>query len=73
MSNAVPNITDGQVAVKTFADRTVRTNKERIVSDCRAESVFWRREKGIKLRNVKPKLSHASREFGDANRKFLHG
>lgn len=47
MSNAVPNITDGQVAVKTFADRTVRTNKERIVSDCRAESVFWCRVERI--------------------------
>ena len=58
MSDAVPNITDRLVAVKTFADRTVRTNEERIVPDSRAESVFGRRVERIKVRNVKPKFSH---------------
>ena len=61
------------VAVKTFADRTVRTNEERIVPDSRAESIFGSREKGIKLRNVKSKFSHASREFRDAIGKILNG
>ncbi len=72
MSNAVPNITDGQVAVKTFADRTVRTNKERIVSDCRAESVFWCRVERIKVRNVKSKFSHAIREIRDVIGKIFN-
>ena len=73
MSNAAPNITDGLWAVKAFADRTVRTNEERIVPDSRAESVFGRREKGIKLRNVESEFSHASREFRDAIGKILNG
>ena len=73
MSNAAPNITDRLVAVKTFADRAVRTNEERIMPDSGAESVFGSREKGIKLRNVKSKFSHASREFRDAIGKILNG
>lgn len=60
MSDAVPNITDGQVAVKAFADRAVRTNEERIMPDSGAESVFWCRIERIKVRNVKSKFSHAS-------------
>ena len=58
-SNAAPNITDRLVAVKTFADRAVRTNEERVLPDSGAESIFGRRVERIKVRNVKPKFSHA--------------
>ena len=73
MSNAAPNITDRLFAIKAFADRAVRTNEERVLSNSRAESIFGSREKGIKLRNVKSKFSHASREFRDAIGKILNG
>lgn len=72
MSNAVPNITDGQVAVKTFADRAVRTNEERIMPDSGAESIFGRGIERIKIRNVKSKFSHAIRELRDASGKFFN-
>ena len=72
MSDAAKNITDRQVAVKAFADRVVRTNEERIVSNSRTESVFWSREERINVGNVKPELSHASRELENAIGKFFH-
>ena len=72
MSDAVPNITDRLVAVKAFADRAVRTNEERIMPDSGAESIFGRREERIKVRNVKPKFSHAIREIRDASGKFFN-
>ena len=59
ISDTMKNITDRLVAVKTFADRTVRTNEERIVPDSRAESVFGRRVERINVRNVESEFSHA--------------
>ena len=73
MRDAAKNITDRQIAVKAFADGSVRTNEERILPDSRAESIFGRRVERILIRNVKTKFSHASREFGDASGKFFHG
>ena len=58
ISDTMKNITDRLVAVKTFADRTVRTNEERIMPDSGAESIFGRRVERIKVRNVKSKFSH---------------
>ena len=72
MSDAAPNITDRLVAVKTFADRAVRTNEERIVPDSRAESIFGRGIERIYIWNVKSKLSHAIRELRDASGKFFN-
>ena len=73
ISDTMKNITDGLVAVKTFADRTVRTNEERIVPDSGAESIFGRGIESIKIRNVKSKFNHAIRELGNAIGKFLDG
>ena len=72
MSDTAPNVPDRQVAVKAFADRAVRTNEERILSNSGAESVFGRRVKRIQIGNIKAKLSHASREIGNGIGKFFH-
>lgn len=72
ISDALPNITDRLVAVKTFADRAVRTNEERIMPNSRAESIFGRGIERIKIRNVKSKFSHAIRELRDASGKFFN-
>ena len=58
MSDAVPNITDRLFAIKAFADRAVRTNEERILSNSGAESIFGSGIERIKVRNVKSKFSH---------------
>ena len=73
MRDTAKNIADRLFAVKAFADRPVRANDEGILSDCRAESIFGRRVERIKVRNVKPKFSHAIREIRDASGKFFHG
>ena len=72
ISDALPNITDRLVAVKTFADRAVRTNEERIMPNSRAESIFGRGIERIKIRNVKSKFSHASREIRDVIGKIFN-
>ena len=60
-------------AVKAFADRPVRANDERILSDSRAESIFGRRVERVLVRNIKPKFRHASRKIENASGKFFHG
>ena len=72
VSNTVKDITDRLVAVKAFADRAVRTNDKRVLSNSRAESVFWRRVERIKFGNEKAKFRHLSRELENGIGKFFH-
>ena len=72
VSDTAPNIADRLVAVKTFADRTVRTNDKRVLSNSCAESIFLCRIERIKFGNEKAKFRHLSREVENGIGKFFH-